>query len=176
MPTRGAITLEGQRFEVSGDSWMDHEFGTSFLEKEQKGWDWLALQLDDGTDLMLYQFRRQDGSLDIHTSGTIIDAAGKAEKIAAADFVLEPGNKWRSPNTGAAYPTQWKVKIPSHNLDLEINATLDNQELITNGSTGVSYWEGAIVVSGKNNNRAVKGRGYLEMTGYAGAAMGAVFE
>ena len=176
MPTRGAIMIEGQRFEVSGDSWMDHEFGTSFLEKEQRGWDWLALQLDDGTDLMLYQFRRQDGSLDLHTSGTIIDAAGKAEKIAAADFVLQPVNKWRSPNTGAEYPTQWKVKIPSHNLDLEINATLDNQELMTNGSTGVSYWEGAIVVSGKNNNHIIKGRGYLEMTGYAGAAMGAVFE
>ncbi len=176
MPTRGVITMAGQRFEVAGDSWMDHEFGTSFLEKEQKGWDWLAIQLDDGTDLMLYQFRRSDGALDSHTSGTLVDAAGKATKLAAHEFTLEPLQMWRSPQTRASYPIQWRIKIPSRNIELDIAATMENQELITNGSTGVSYWEGAIVIVGKHAGRAVNGRGYLEMTGYAGAAMGTVFE
>ena len=176
MPTRGAIVMNGQRFEVTGDSWMDHEFGTSFLEKEQKGWDWLALQLDDGTDLMLYQFRRSDGAIDLHTSGTLIDGAGKATKLAASEFTLEPLQTWRSAQTNAAYPIKWRVKIPSRSIELDLAATMENQELITNGSTGVSYWEGAIVIAGTRDGRAVKGRGYLEMTGYAGAAMGAVFE
>lgn len=176
MPTRGVIVMNGQRFEVAGDSWMDHEFGTSFLEKEQKGWDWFALQLDDGTDLMLYQFRRNDGALDSHTSGTLIDGAGKATKLSAKEFTLEPLAAWRSPQTNAEYPTKWRVKIPSRHLDLEVDATMKNQELITNGSTGVSYWEGAIVVTGTREGQEVKGRGYLEMTGYAGAAMGMVFE
>ncbi|MBS1806791.1 MAG: carotenoid 1,2-hydratase [Acidobacteria bacterium] len=176
MPTRGTIVMDGQRFEVTGASWMDHEFGTSFLEKEQKGWDWLAIQLEDGTDVMLYQFRRNDGALDLHTSGTIIDANGKATAISAADFTLEPIQKWRSPQTGAEYPTKWIVKIPARNLEFEVRATIENQELITNGSTGVSYWEGAIWVEGKSSGRLVKGRGYLEMTGYAGAAMGTVFD
>ncbi len=176
MPTRGVIVMNGQRFDVTGDSWMDHEFGTSFLEKEQKGWDWLAIQLDDGTDLMLYQFRRNDGALDSHTSGTLIDGAGKATKLRANEFTLEPLQTWRSPQTKAAYPIQWRVKIPSRKLELDVTATMQNQELITNGSTGVSYWEGAITIAGTNTGKPVKGRGYLEMTGYAGAAMGAVFE
>ena len=176
MPTRGVIVMNGQRFEVAGDSWMDHEFGTSFLEKEQKGWDWLALQLDDGTDLMLYQFRRSDGALDPHTSGTLIDTAGNATKLAANNFSLEPLDKWRSPKTNAEYPIKWRVKIPSRKMELELTATMENQELITNESTGVSYWEGAIVIAGTHNDKLVKGRGYLEMTGYAGAAMGTVFE
>ena len=176
MPTRGVIVMNGQRFDVTGDSWMDHEFGTSFLEKEQKGWDWFALQLDDGTDLMLYQFRRKDGALDSHTSGTLIDGAGKATKLAANDFTLEPLQTWRSPQTKAPYPIQWRVKIPSRKLELDVTATMENQELITNSSTGVSYWEGAIVLAGTHNGRATKGRGYLEMTGYAGAAMGTVFQ
>ena len=176
MPTRGVILMNGQRVEVTGDSWMDHEFGTSFLEKEQKGWDWLAIQLDDGTDLMLYQFRRNDGALDSHTSGTLIDAAGNATKFAADAFTVEPLETWRSPQTNAAYPVKWRVKIPARSIELEIMATMENQELITNGSTGVSYWEGAIVIVGTRAGRGVKGRGYLEMTGYAGAAMGTVFE
>jgi predicted secreted hydrolase len=176
MPTRGVIVMNGARFAVAGDSWMDHEFGTSFLEKEQKGWDWFALQLEDGTDVMLYQFRRNDGALDSHTSGTLIDKAGKAMKLRANEFTLEPLAMWRSPQTTAEYPLKWRVKIPARNVELEVTATMENQELITNSSTGVSYWEGAIVIAGTHNGKSVNGRGYLEMTGYAGAAMGTVFE
>ena len=77
MPTRGTLSLGGQTYAVEGESWMDHEFGTSFLEKEQTGWDWFSLQFDDGSDLMLFQLRRSDGSLDPHSSGTWIGGERK---------------------------------------------------------------------------------------------------
>src|SRR5581483_9889324 len=176
MPTRGAITVDGRRYEVEGLSWMDHEFGTSFLEKEQRGWDWLSIQLDDGSELMLYQFRRSDGARDPHTSGTIIDPAGKASPVTASDFTLEPGARWRSPATGAEYPTSWQIAIPARGIELTVQAATENQELSAGESTGVKYWEGAIEVTGVNNGRPVSGRGYLEMTGYAGAAMGTILE
>ena len=99
-----------------------------------------------------------------------------ATKLAASEFTLEPLQTWRSAQTNAAYPIKWRVKIPSRGIELDLAATMENQELITNESTGVSYWEGAIVIAGMRDGRAVKGRGYLEMTGYAGAAMGTVFE
>jgi predicted secreted hydrolase len=176
MPTRGAITIDGKRYEVSGISWMDHEFGTSFLEKEQKGWDWLSIQLDDQSELMLYQFRRSDNSPDPHSSGTIIDSAGQASSLSVSDFTLEPVTRWRSPKTGATYPVAWKIKIPSRQMELTVQAVMNDQELVTTESTRVNYWEGAITVQGVKNGKAVQGRGYLEMTGYAGAALSAIME
>jgi predicted secreted hydrolase len=176
MPTRGTVMIDGERYEVSGLSWMDHEFGTSFLEKEQKGWDWLAIQLDDGSELMLYQFRRSDQQRDAHTSGTLVEASGKTIALKADDFILEPNAQWLSPRTGAKYPVAWKVKIPAYNIDLLVWAATDDQELMTTESTGVSYWEGAIEIRGTRNGKTTQGRGYLEMTGYSGAPLGAVLQ
>jgi predicted secreted hydrolase len=155
---------------------MDHEFGTSFLEREQQGWDWFSIQLDDGTDLMLFQLRRTDGSHDQHSSGTLLDALGAAAPIQVGDFTLEPGASWRSPASGASYPIKWRLSIPKQGLDLTVRAAIENQELRTDESTGVTYWEGSIEVEGTHQGRAVRGRGYLEMTGYAGTAMGLVLE
>ncbi len=176
MPTRGAITIDGQRYEVTGLSWMDHEFGTSFLESEHLGWDWFSVQLDDGSELMLYRFRRRDGQRDPNTSGTIIDPSGKASSITVNDFTLDTNAQWRSPTTGAQYPVAWKINIPSRNLELLVWAAMDNQELVTSESTRVNYWEGAIEVKGTKEGKPLQGRGYLEMTGYAGAAMSAILE
>ncbi|MEO7190136.1 MAG: lipocalin-like domain-containing protein [Vicinamibacterales bacterium] len=176
MPTRGAITIDGRKLAVTGLSWMDHEFGTSFLEAQQVGWDWFSIQLEDGRDLMLFQLRRTDGSIDPHSSGTLVDAGSGLHTLNAGTFHLQPraGRTWRSPVSGARYPVSWQVSVPSAGLDLIVTAAVDDQELHTEGSTGVTYWEGAIDVTGQSHSRPVQGRGYLEMTGYAGPSMGTV--
>jgi len=171
MPTQGSVWLEDQRFEVSGLSWMDHEFGTSFLEPKQTGWDWFAIQLEDGLDLMCFQLRRSDGQLDPHSSGTLIEASGKLRSLRSTDFFLQPVETWHSPHSGATYPVVWNVSIPSELLNLKIRAVLFDQELRTERSTNVTYWEGAVEISGSRDGRPVVGKGYLEMTGYSGEPM-----
>lgn len=172
MPTRGTLIAGGRRFKVEGLSWMDHEFGTSFLEKGQMGWDWFSLQLDDGTDVMLYRFRRDDGRPDPHSSGTLVFPDGSSARIEFDGFELEPRRTWNAPATSASYPVEWRIRIPSRELDLTVTASLDDQEMRTSGSTGVNYWEGSVRISGASRGRRVAGTGYLEMTGYAGKAMG----
>jgi predicted secreted hydrolase len=154
---------------------MDHEFGTTFLEASQVGWDWFSLQLDDGSDLMLFQLRRADGASDPHSAGTWVDAAGVATPLGAGEFTLVPGRRWSSPSSDAVYPVQWRVEVPGRAAHLDISAVVDAQELNTPASTGVTYWEGAVTVSGQVGGRAVSGRGYLEMTGYAGPPMSELF-
>jgi predicted secreted hydrolase len=171
MPTRGTVAIDGVELDVAGTSWMDHEFGTSFLETGQLGWDWFSVQLDDGTDLMLFQMRRADGRRDPHSSGTIVDAAGRAQALRAEDFTLVAGEPWRSPKSGARYPISWSIAIPGGGLEMDVRAALPDQELRTERSTGVTYWEGAIDVRGRYRGRVVTGLGYLEMTGYVGRAM-----
>lgn len=171
MPTRGAITIGARTWQVTGSSWMDHEFGTSFLEPGQTGWDWLAIQLTDGRSLMLYRFRRSDERVDPQSSGTLIDADGRTRPVVFDHVTLEPGRTWTSPASQATYPVEWRVSLPRERLDLRVAAILDDQELRTPESTGVTYWEGAINVRGTADGTPVTGRGYLEMTGYGGKAM-----
>ena len=169
MPTRGSIGIDGERFEVEGHSWMDHEFGTSFLEPEQRGWDWFAIQLSDGRELMLYQLRRADGSRDPRSSGTLVDRSGKTTHLANADFTLTQGRAQFKSKNGAVYPIEWTVTIPSQRIELKVTTPLGDQELSLERSTGIAYWEGMIDVSGTSNGDAVNGYGYLEMTGYHGS-------
>jgi predicted secreted hydrolase len=171
MPTEGAISIDGTRYDVRGDSWMDHEFGTSFLEAGQQGWDWFSLQLADGTDLMMFRMRRSDGSVDPHSSGTLVARGGTPRRLLSSDFELEPGRTWTSPATRAAYPVEWHVTVPAEEIDMRVRPVVDAQELVGTRS-GVSYWEGAIDVAGTRRGQPLTGRGYLEMTGYAGPAMG----
>jgi len=175
MPTSGHLVVDGETVAVTGTSWMDHEFGTTFLEASQVGWDWFSLQLDDGSDLMLFQLRRADGASDPHSAGTWVDAAGVATPLGAGEFTLVPGRRWSSPSSDAVYPVQWRVEVPGRAAHLDISAVVDAQELNTPASTGVTYWEGAVTVSGQVGGRAVSGRGYLEMTGYAGPPMSELF-
>jgi len=169
MPTRGSITVDGERFEVTGDSWMDHEFGTSFLEPGQRGWDWLSMQLSDGRELMLYQLRRDDGSRDPRSSGTLVGTDGKTTHLAVNQFTLTPGRATFKSKNGAVYPIEWAISVPGEKLDLKVTTPLDDQELALERSTGVAYWEGAIDVSGSSSGKPVAGAGYLEMTGYFGS-------
>jgi predicted secreted hydrolase len=172
--TKGRIQMGRQQFEVSGDSWMDHEFGTTFLETEQVGWDWFSIQLDDGRDLMLFQLRRRDGSIDVHSSGTLVEVDGRVHQIRFGEFSLRPLTTWRSRNSNAEYPSSWIVEVPQFKLRLSVDAQLPDQELRTPESTGVTYWEGSMKVRGRDGEREVRGRGYLEMTGYGDQNMGAI--
>ncbi len=169
MPTNGTITIDGETFTVTGESWMDHEFGTSFLEPEQRGWDWLSIQLSDGRELMLYQLRRADGSRDPRSSGTLVDAAGRTTHLSNDDFTLAPGRARFTSKNGAVYPLEWTVTVPSQGIALRVTTPLDDQELSLVGSTGIAYWEGMIDVAGTSGTRPVSGVGYLEMTGYHGS-------
>ena len=171
MPTEGAITLDGERYRVRGLSWMDHEFGTTFLEPTQQGWDWFSLQLADGTDVMMFELRGKDGTAAPQSSGTLVSSSGAPRHLAAGDFTLTPGRRWTSPGSGGTYPVEWQVRAPGEQLDLSVTPVVDAQELIGQ-RTGVTYWEGAIDVKGTRAGRPIAGRGYLEMTGYAGGAMG----
>lgn len=171
MPTSGALVIDGERIEVTGLSWMDREFGTSFLEPEQQGWDWFAMQFTDGSDLMIYQLRRRDGSRDSHSSGMLTRGDGRVTHLDSSAFTLTAtGATFRSPTSGATYPIGWRLDVPAEGLSLTVSTPLAAQELDFSAATGVAYWEGLIDVTGsRQDGRAVSGRGYLEMTGYAGS-------
>jgi len=167
LATSGGIVLGSNKMEVSGSSWMDHEFFTHQLESSQTGWDWLSLQLDDHTEVMLFHIRRKDGSIDPHSAGTYVDAEGKTTHLRSSDFRLESvGEKWTSPHTGAVYPIHWSIAIPKLGIALEAKTPLASQELTGKTKLSPNYWEGAVVLAGTRNARALGGAGYLEMTGY----------
>ena len=167
LTTSGVIELGNEKFEVGGISWMDHEFFTHQLESSQTGWDWLSLQFEDHTEVMLFHIRRKDGSIDPYSAGTYVDANGKTTHLRSADFTLQPaGEFWTSPLTGARYPTHWRVAIPKLNIELEAKTPLESQELTGRTKLAPNYWEGAIVLTGQRKTQPLTGVGYLEMTGY----------
>ncbi len=146
---------------------MDHEFFTHQLEAGQAGWDWLSIQLEDKTELMLFRIRRKDGSIDPYSAGTIVDARGRTRHLNAGEFELRPSGKtWTSPDTHAVYPIQWRILIPGFGIEMEATTLLPSQELTGKPKLTPSYWEGAIVLTGRRGNEALGGAGYLEMTGY----------
>jgi predicted secreted hydrolase len=168
MDAEGELGIEGRKETVRGLAWMDHEFGSNQLAENQVGWDWFSIQLDDQRELMLYLMRRKDGSVDPYSSGTLVLADGTTKRLMLDDFRIEVLARWKSPQSGATYPMKWKVSVPSEAMELEITPAFDGQELITNRSTRVTYWEGAVSINGKQRNNTVRGHGYVEMTGYAG--------
>jgi predicted secreted hydrolase len=155
LQTKGTVLLLGKQYEVQGLSWMDHEFFTHQLASDQTGWDWLSLQLNDGGELMLFQLRRKDGSIDPYSAGTMIDRAGNARHLTSRDFTMIPGRTWKSAKSGGVYPVEWSVSVLGEKMT--VKTLLDKQEIT--GTT--NYWEGAIQVAGDRT-----GGGYLEMTGY----------
>jgi predicted secreted hydrolase len=168
MQSEGALTIDGKTEKVRGLSWMDHEFGSNQLGQDQVGWDWFSIQLDDRTELMLYLMRRKDGTVDPYSSGTLVKADGFTRHLKLNQYRVEVLGRWRSPVSGADYPMRWRVTIPAEQIELEINPAFQNQELVTNRSTRVTYWEGAVDVGGKSRGKTISGAGYVEMTGYAG--------
>ena len=167
MPASGSITVEGERFAVTGLAWMDREWSTSSLGKDQVGWDWFSLQLSDGWDLMLYRLRRKDGTADPASSGTLIDPQGKSRALNLSDFQILSSGEWRSPRSGARYPARWRLRIPREGLDLEVRPLLADQEL----DVSFRYWEGAVSLEGTHHGRPIQGHGYVELTGYAAGSL-----
>ncbi|GAB5534520.1 MAG: lipocalin-like domain-containing protein [Rubricoccaceae bacterium] len=161
MATTGTVTLPGgEAVPVEGLTWMDREWSTSALAEDQVGWDWFALHLDDGRDLMMYQLRVREGSdSEPFRKSSIISADGVKTELDPTELVMEPLDTWESPD-GATYPTSWRLRVPSQDLDLTVSAMMPDQEF----DATVRYWEGAVNVSG-----AATGVGFLEMTGYADA-------
>jgi predicted secreted hydrolase len=165
--TAGSVVIGRKASRVMGTAWMDHEFFTHQLEAQQVGWDWLSLQLNDNTELMLFHIRRKDGSIDPFSAGTYVDGAGRSTYLRASDFSLTSlGETWTSPITSARYPVVWRVEIPKLGFSLEISTLLKSQELSGRARFAPSYWEGAITIVGHRDSGAIKGVGYLEMTGY----------
>jgi predicted secreted hydrolase len=163
LKTRGTVTLDGQSWEVDGTSWMDKEISSNQLTEEQTGWDWFGLRLDDGRDLMLYELRTKDGTVD-YGKGTLVSPDREARYLNAADWKLSVTATWKSPETGIVYPAAWTVEIPSEKLWLTIRPDLEDQENQSRAGVGMTYWEGAVTLYEADGQRA--GEGYAELTGY----------
>ena len=116
---------------------------------------------------MLYQIRTASGEKDPFSSGTAVDPNGEVRHLTADQFELKPVRHWKSQKTGAVYPIGWRIEVPSEQLILESEPSLPDQELITSKSTRVTYWEGAGRYRGSKQGRAISGKGYVELTGYA---------
>jgi predicted secreted hydrolase len=168
LETTGSVRMGARVYRASGLSWMDHEWSTSSLGSDQVGWDWFSIQLDDGSALMAFQLRREDGSIDPYSSGTYVSPDGAAQHLTTGDLEIRAEGTWRSPDTGAIYPARWTIRVPALELEIEIVPRLAAQELVL----AYSYWEGAVGVEGRRAGRPVAGSGYVELTGYAGSMRG----
>jgi len=152
---------------VNGISWFDHEFGSNQLTPNQVGWDWFSLHLSDGEDLMVYFLRRKDGTVEPSSSGTLVTRSGDSVHLKFPDINVEVVDYWKSPKSGGRYPSRWRMKVPSARIEMEISSLVPSQELLTEGSTGVIYWEGAVAGKGTSAGKPITCEGYVELTGYA---------
>jgi predicted secreted hydrolase len=159
---RGRVVREGKPLEVQGLAWVDREWGSGSLSSAEQGWDWFALQLQDGTALMFYSLRNHDGSRDPNSAGTWIGAAGQSRRLSSDQVRIDVLDYWKNPR-GDRYPSHWRVRVPTEGIDVDVRPVLANQELITSAR----YWEGAVDVTGASAGQKTAGRGYVELVGYA---------
>lgn len=169
LDAQGTLDWQGQRYEVEGLAWMDHEFSSDQLGDAERGWDWFALQLDEGHDLMLYQLKRKDGSYNPHSAGSLIDPAGALRELPGSTYTIEALGTWRSPKTDAVYPMGWRIRVPGEQSELIVTPAFEDQEMDVQRTTGSAYWEGAVTISGTWRGQPTTGKGYVELVGYAGA-------
>ena len=162
LQTEGTLRIGDREFRVSGLSWLDREWSTSALAADQVGWDWFALQLEDGSDLMFYGLRKIDGTPDAASGGTFVSAHGVASHLTADDVEVAVEDTWTSPE-GGTYPARWTLRVPRVGLEVTVTPIIADQELVTT----VRYWEGAVDVAGEHEGAPITGRGYVELTGYA---------
>ena len=161
MPTRGTINLNGQAHSVRGLSWLDREWSSTQLSGDYVGWDWFALQLSDGRDIMYGVLRPSEEGRPFQL-GTIVESDGRYTAIEEGDVQLEVLDRWQSPR-GGTYPSRWRIQLPGEDLDLEVTPYISNQEL----DAIVRYWEGAVRIEGTSAGQPINGNGYVELTGYA---------
>ncbi|HYE16648.1 MAG TPA: lipocalin family protein [Pyrinomonadaceae bacterium] len=166
MEAEGDITWNGVTEHFTGSAWMDREFGTWATTDNQKGWDWFSLQLSDDSEVMVYHLRDAAGRPSPFSSGTFVGPDGSWSHLSREDFELEATGRWRSPASGATYPSGWRLRVPRFGVDVTVTPVLKDQELDTRGTTMIVYWEGACAVEGSRAGRAVEGRAYVELVGY----------
>ena len=166
LAAEGKLTLDREPFEVTGTAWMDHEFFSQEMGEGQVGWDWMSIQLDNETELMLYRIRASEGQGPDFLAGTYVDPAGRSRHLEGADIAFQAGKTWTSEETGAPYPIEWTIEISSLAMNLKCRTPLASQEIVTERGIGPNYWEGAVDYRGSAAGRPVAGVGYLEMTGY----------
>jgi predicted secreted hydrolase len=163
LEARGAVAVGGASVEVQGTAWMDREWSTSALSPGDEGWDWFALQLSDGRDLMFYRLRRKDGSASPFSGGVLVDRDGRTERLAVGDVALDPLEFWTSEQSGARYPVAWRLTAKRSGLEVTVRPYLRDQEI----NLSVRYWEGAVKVAGSADGEPIEGNGYLELAGYS---------
>lgn len=160
----GSITVDGETRPVTGDAWMDHQWG-NFSTFNDGGWDWFSVQLMDGTDLMLYLINDATGT-PVIVNGTVVENDGAVALLEKDDFTVRSDARWTSPRTSISYPARWTVEIPEERLTVYLTPTVADQELDTTDSTKVIYWEGEVSVEGSHAGKDASGMGYVELTGY----------
>lgn len=163
-PTTGTLTVNNKSYTVNGITWKDHEYSTSALTAGTVGWDWFSMQFDNGAALMLYLLRREDGTLESTSAGTFIAADGTTQPLSAQDWTVNVLDTWKSTKSKAVYPAKWQIEIPKLNLTVQGKSMLADQELNTSTAT---YWEGAVAFTGSWQQQPLRGKGYVELTGYA---------
>ncbi len=163
LATEGTITVNGETVAVKGLSWMDHEFSTTVLGPNAVGWDWFSIQLSDQRDVMFFQIRQKDGSIEPLSGGTLVEPDGSARALTRGQVNIQVLDTWTSPTSGGKYPARWSVSIPSANIQLTLKPYVADQEM----HVSITYWEGAVEIAGHSNGAPVTGSGYVEMTGYA---------
>ena len=164
LSAQGAVIVGGRRLKVDGTAWFDHQWG-DFIAVGGGGWDWFAINLDDGTDIMLSLVRDRDGGYPL-VYGSLVKADGTVRHLDRDAFSVTVSDHWHSPTTGADYPAGWQVTLPSERLRIDLKPTLADQELDTRPTTGVVYWEGSQRVTASQNGRSISGQAYVELTGY----------
>jgi predicted secreted hydrolase len=166
MPRIALTASVGTKHDLHGVAWMDHEFMTNSIASTQVGWDWFGLMLKDGRNLMLFQLRNSGGGVDFSSAG--VWRAGSGRMLTTGEFTITPERRWRSSATGAVYPVEWRIVIPTEGVDTVVRARVDSCEVgesptsSRNSSEVVRYWEGPVAAVDESV------LGYLEMTGYAG--------
>ncbi len=157
----GKLKQQGRSEAEQGTAWLNHEWSEALLDKDAVGWDWIGMNLLDGSALTAFRLRRADGST-LWTGGSFRAQGQASRSFKPEELRFTPGRVWQSPATGARYPVQWQIETPMGGYI--VRALLDAQELDSRQSTGAVYWEGLSELLDAQGR--VVGRGYLEMTGY----------
>lgn len=163
----GSVRIGEKEIQLQdAQAWMDHEVTSAGLPENIAGWDWFAIQLDNNEELMLYQLRTKDKKKDRFSKGSYIREDGTIIPLKHHDYSIEAIGAWKSPKTGIVYPSGWTIEVKKTGYRFELTPTVAAQELLTEKSTGVNYWEGRCLVKGEREGRMVQGSAYAELTGY----------
>jgi predicted secreted hydrolase len=163
LETSGVLIRRGdaRSVQVSGTSWLDHQWG-SWDQKGVAGWDWMALQLENGVDLNVYQLRASNGTVARVASISLQDG----RQMVVYDAALQPIAHWRSPLSHIVYPAGWDVVVREVGLDILVRPTVAGQEVVDRFFPEGSYWEGSCTVVGTVYGHAIRGLAYNELVGY----------